>query len=204
MKKVEKPDSLRDLGYKFKETRSEKVFTELYNRIRPGLYNYIFQIVKNHDDTENIISYVMSYTYNKIDSYDPKWHISTWIYRTAYTSACMELRYRKGRKITHMSDIENSENKNLMSKIEFESIENYKDTIIQMEEKKEEDMQNIRLRRIVSELPEEYRSVIEEKFFNDMKYDEIAQKLNIPLHTVKNRISRGKRIIKEMYEEAES
>lgn len=196
----QKQDSLKDLGFKFKETRSEKVFTELYNRIRPGLYNYIFQVVKNHDDTENLISYVMSTVYNKIDTYDPKWHISTWIYRIAYTSACMELRYRKGRKITHMSDLESSENKNLVSKIEFDSIEDHTDHLIAREEKEEHDENMLQLRNLVSKLPDEYRVVIEEKFFNDLKYEEIAQKLDIPLHTVKNRISRGKRLIKEKYE----
>jgi RNA polymerase sigma-70 factor (ECF subfamily) len=142
----------------------------------------------------------MSTVYNKIDSYDPKWHISTWIYRIAYTSACMELRYRKGRKITHMSDLESSDNKNLISKIEFDSIDNYADHLILAEEKAELDENALRLRKIVSSLPDEYRIVVEEKFFNDLKYDEIAQKLEIPLHTVKNRISRGKRIIKEKYE----
>lgn len=192
-------DSLKDLGFQFKQTRSEKVFTELYNRIRPGLYNYIFQIVKNNDDTENLISHVMSTVYNKIDTYDPKWHISTWIYRIAYTSACMELRFRKARKITHMSQLEQSENKNLISKIEFESIETYKDDLIIEEELQEKEGNSNRLQTIVKSLPDEYRVVIEEKFFNDMKYEEIAQKLNIPLHTVKNRISRGKRIIKEKY-----
>ena len=195
-----KADSLKDLGFKFKETRSEKAFTELYERIRPGLYNYIYQVVKNNDDTENLISYVMSTVYNKIDSYDPKWHISTWIYRIAYTSACMELRYRKGRKITHMSDLESSDNKNLISKIEFDSIDGYADHLILAEEKAELDENALRLRKIVSSLPDEYRVVIEEKFFNDLKYKEIAQKLEIPLHAVKNRISRGKRIIKEKYE----
>jgi RNA polymerase sigma-70 factor (ECF subfamily) len=199
MAKKQKTDSLKDLGYQFKQTRSEKVFTELYNRIRPGLYNYIFQIVKNNDDTENLISHVMSTVYNKIDTYDPKWHISTWIYRIAYTSACMELRFRKARKITHMSQLEQSENKNLISKIEFESIETYKDDLIIEEEFQEKEGNMNRLQKIVKSLPEEYRVVIEEKFFNDMKYEEIAQKLNIPLHTVKNRISRGKRIIKEKY-----
>jgi RNA polymerase sigma-70 factor (ECF subfamily) len=200
MAKQNKPDSLKDLGFKFKETRSEKVFTELYNRIRPGLYNYIFQVVKDHDDTENLISYVMSTVYNKIDGYDPKWHISTWIYRIAYTSACMELRYRKARKTTNMSVLEMSENKNLLSKIEFESMETYKDILEIAEEKAEADENTLRLRKLVSQLPDEYRVVIEEKFFNDLKYEEIAQKLDIPLHTVKNRISRGKRIIKEKYE----
>lgn len=198
--KKEKPLSLKDLGYKYYETRSEKIFTELYNRIRPGIYNYIFQIVKDHDDTENLVSYTMTQVYNKIDSYDPKWHISTWIYRIAYTSACMELRYRKGRKTTTISTIESSENKNLMSKMEFDSIEDHRDVLEIAEEKYEEDQNLLLLHRAIDGLPEEYRSVIHDKFFNDLKYEEIAKKYDIPLHTVKNRVTRGKRLIREKIE----
>jgi RNA polymerase sigma-70 factor (ECF subfamily) len=142
----------------------------------------------------------MTTVYNKIDTYDPKWHISTWIYRIAYTAACMEIRYKKAARTTPMSYFENSENKNWVSQIEFESIDGYKDILIAAEEEAEEKSNNTRLRNIVSELPEEYRHVIFEKFFNDLKYDEIAEKLEIPLHTVKNRISRGKKLIKEIYE----
>jgi len=112
----------------------------------------------------------------------------------------MEIRYKKAARTTPMSFFENSENKNWVSQIEFESIDGYKDILIQAEEDAEEKSNNVRLRKIVSELPEEYRHVIFEKFFNDLKYDEIAQKLEIPLHTVKNRISRGKKLIKEIYE----
>jgi len=195
-----KADSLKDLGFKFKATRSEKAFKELYDRIRPGLYNYIYSIVKNTDDVENLISEVMTTAYNKIDTYDPKWHISTWIYRIAYTHSCMELRNRKKRKITFMTDVENSENKNLLSKIEFDSIDGYVDDLVAIEDKKEHEDNLTRLRTLFSTLPEDYRVVIEEKIFNDLKYEEIAEKLAIPLHTVKNRISRGKRILKEQYE----
>jgi len=79
-------------------------------------------------------------------------------------------------------------------------METYKDVLEIAEEKAEADENSLRLRKIVSQLPDEYRVVIEEKFFNDLKYEEIARKLDIPLHTVKNRISRGKRIIAEKYE----
>lgn len=200
MARTAKNDSLKELGQKFYETRSEKVFTDLYHRIRPGLYNYVYQILKDHDLTNHVVSAVMTTVYNKIDTYDPKWHISTWIYRIAYTAACMEIRYKKAARTTPMSYFENSENKNWVSQIEFESIDGYKDILIQAEDEAEEKSNNLRLRKIVQDLPEEYRHVIYEKFFNDLKYDEIAQKLEIPLHTVKNRISRGKKLIKEKYE----
>lgn len=200
MARTPKNDSLKELGQKFYETRSEKVFTDLYHRIRPGLYNYVYQILKDSDLTNHVVSAVMTTVYNKIDTYDPKWHISTWIYRIAYTAACMEIRYKKAARTTPMSFFENSENKNWVSQIEFESIDGYKDILVMAEEEAEEKSNNVRLRKIVSELPEEYRHVIFEKFFNDLKYDEIAEKLEIPLHTVKNRISRGKKLIKEIYE----
>ena len=102
--------------------------------------------------------------------------------------------------MTFMTDVENSENKNLLSKIEFDSIDSYVDDLVAIEDKKEHEDNLTRLRALFSTLPEDYRVVIEEKIFNDLKYEEIAEKLAIPLHTVKNRISRGKRILKEQYE----
>jgi RNA polymerase sigma-70 factor (ECF subfamily) len=201
MAKTQKADSLKDLGLKFKETKSEKAFTELYYRIRPGLFAYVNGILQNSEDSDHIVSQVMSVVYDKIDKYDPKWHISTWIYRIAYTHACMAIRYRKAGKTTPMSYFESAENKNWVSKIEFDSIENHTDHLVAREENDEHLAEITKMRNIVNALPEEYKSVIEEKFFNDMQYDEISKKLNIPLHTVKNRVARGKRIIKEMYEQ---
>jgi RNA polymerase sigma-70 factor (ECF subfamily) len=192
-----KKTSLKDLGLTFKQTRSEKTFTELYNRIRPGLYNYVFKILKTRDDTENVISYTMSTVYNKIDTYNPTWHISTWIYRIAYTAACMELRKSKARKTVLISKLENSENSNLMSKIEYFANGNYVEEMIIQEDIDQKIQEQNALHNCISKLPSKYREVIEEKFFKDAKYDEIAQKFNIPLHTVKNRISRGKSLLKE-------
>ena len=56
------------------------------------------------------------------------------------------------------------------------------------------------MRNAVNSLPEDYRVVIEEKFYNELQYEEISKKLNIPLHTVKNRVARGKRMIKEIFD----
>lgn len=198
--KGKKELSLKDLGIKFKETRSEKAFNELYNRIRPGLFHYIYGILGTTEDTDHAISLVMASVYDKIDQYNPQWHISTWIYRIAYTVACMEIRYKKQKKTTPMSYFENSENKNWTSKIEFDSIENYTDELIQKEDIAEQSAKTIRVNKIIDDMPEEYREVIREKFFNELSYDEIHKKLNIPLHTVKNRVARGKRLFAELFE----
>ena len=200
IKQTQKADSLKDLGLKFKETGSEKSFNELYKRISPGLFHYVNNILKNSEESNHVVSAVMSTVYDKIDKYDPKWHISTWIYRIAYTAACMEIRYRGQRKTTPMSYFENSENKNWTSKIEFDSIENHSDHLVIQEELDEHNAELLKVRRVIDKLPEEYRDVIHEKFYNELSYEDIHIKLNIPIHTVKNRVARGKRIFKEIYE----
>jgi DNA-directed RNA polymerase specialized sigma24 family protein len=40
-----------------------------------------------------------------------------------------------------------------------------------------------------------YRGILEDRLLNNMKYEDIASKYELPLQTVKNRIRRGKAII---------
>ncbi len=57
---------------------------------------------------------------------------------------------------------------------------------------------SIRLRLVVSQLPEEHRQVIELRFFADCNLDEIAATIGCPLGTVKSRLHHGLRKLREM------
>ena len=45
-----------------------------------------------------------------------------------------------------------------------------------------------------------YRDIVIDRLLNNMKYEDIADKYDLPLQTIKNRILRGKRIITEELE----
>jgi DNA-directed RNA polymerase specialized sigma24 family protein len=49
----------------------------------------------------------------------------------------------------------------------------------------------------INDLKPMYKEIIEDRLLNDMKYEDIAEKYNLPLQTIKNRIRRGKSIIAE-------
>jgi RNA polymerase sigma-70 factor (ECF subfamily) len=53
------------------------------------------------------------------------------------------------------------------------------------------------LRRVVGELSEQHREVIELRFFEDLSYEEIADRLEIGLGTVKSRLSRARADLSE-------
>lgn len=58
-----------------------------------------------------------------------------------------------------------------------------------------------RLRTAVAELGEPYRSVILMREVQEMKYQEIAEALEIPLNTVKIQIHRARRLLRDRIEE---
>ena len=52
--------------------------------------------------------------------------------------------------------------------------------------------------RAVSEMPDETREVLRLRFTLGYDYDDIAETLNIPLGTVKSRISRARTMLKDL------
>ncbi len=191
--------SLKTIGTEFKTTKSEKTFQTLYHRIAPGLKRYINQIVKDNDTTEDLFSMVMTVVYNKIDQYNPKYHISTWIYRIAYTHAMMHLRNKKRRATTNFSVFDSYyENDRMTDKIMYTQIENdhFEDDFQTLQEKEQqiEDTVNT-VHKAIDTLDPLYSEIVKDRLVLDMKYGDIAKKHDLPLHTIKNRISRGKRIL---------
>lgn len=51
------------------------------------------------------------------------------------------------------------------------------------------------LTEAIDSLPAAYRETVRLRIFEDLTYDEIAQKLNLPLNTVSTRIHKGKKIL---------
>ena len=189
--------TLKTLGTEFATTKSEKTFNDLYQRIKPGLIRYINQIVKDGDTSEDLFSMVMSTVYNKIDQYNPEYHISTWIYRIAYTHSLMHLRNKKRRATTNFSVFDSYyDNDRVSDKIMYTQIENdhFEDDFQTLEEKeKEQEKIHDTIILAIDNLDPLYKDIVKDRLVSDMKYGDIAKKHNLPLHTIKNRISRGKR-----------
>ena len=201
-------NSLKALGEEFNSTQSEKSFNELYNRIKPGLLNYINKITKDRDAAEDLFSMTMAIVYNKIHQFNPEYHISTWIYRIGYHEAIMFLRYKKRAATTNFSVFDSYyENDRMTDKIMFNNIEN---------EPSEEDFQTLQEREYeiqakhqtildtIETLDPLYKEIVKDRLVQEMKYSAISKKHKLPLHTIKNRIARGKRTLQTCLKELQN
>lgn len=190
--------SYRELAENFIKTRSEKDYKVLYDKIKPGLENYVFNIVKDNEAKDDIVTNTLTKLWTKADQYDPQYQITTWLYRIAFNECLGWIRQRnKKRSIDALRDsgIEVSR---------YYARTSAKDLLVEMEYKSEEEFyeeDNEIMNRYemalkgIENLKPMYKGILEDRLLNNMKYEDIAKKYDLPLQTIKNRIRRGKAII---------
>src|SRR6056300_1024915 len=197
---MSKQISYRQLSENFIKSKSEHDYNALYNRVKPGLRNYIHNVVKDNEATDDILTNTLTKMWTKIDQYDPSYQITTWLYRIAFNE-CLGWIRQRNRKFSI----------DAMKEYGIEVSEHYShtsahDLLIEMEHKTELDfieedqaiMDSYELAlKAINDLKPMYREILEDRLLNDMKYEDIATKYNVPLQTVKNRIRRGKILIQE-------
>lgn len=197
---MSKQISYRELSENFVKSRSERDYNALYVRVKPGLKNYISNVVKDSEATDDILTNTLTKMWTKIDQYDPSYQITTWLYRIAFNECLGWIRQRNSKYSLET-----------MKEYGIEISDQYahtsaKDLLIESELKTESewleedqyltDRYELALTNI-DNLKPMYKGIIEDRLLNHMKYEDIADKYNLPLQTVKNRIRRGKSIIAE-------
>lgn len=193
--------SYRELTENFLQTRSDADFTELFYKVKPGITSYINKIVKDRELAEDIAINTLTKMWTKIDQYDPQYQITTWLYRIAFNDALGHISNRnKQSSLDKLSEfgVEINESGEFTTGLQgaFEDYELKTEQDFIDEDNELMDKYGRTLKAIDS-LKEAYKGIIVDRLINDMKYEDIAEKHNLPLQTIKNRIRRGKAIIEE-------
>jgi RNA polymerase sigma-70 factor (ECF subfamily) len=199
----QKQISYRELSENFVNSKSESDYNALYQRVKPGLRNYIANVVKDNEATDDILTNTLTKLWTKIDQYDPSYQITTWLYRIAFNECLGWIRQRNSKySIDAMKEygIELSDQftstsaKELLIEREFKSESDWLEEDNDLQARYELALANI------DSLKPMYKEIIEDRLLNNMKYEDIAAKHDLPLQTIKNRIRRGKSIIAESME----
>lgn len=108
--------------------------------------------------------------------FDGRSSFGTWAYRIATNASLDELRKRNRRPALHAVD--EDQRPEAADLTATDPIDQYSD--------------RVELDRVLAELPEDLRIAVVMRDVGDLDYGEIAHALDIPLGTVKSRISRGR------------
>ncbi len=197
----------KEIALEFKTTKNETVYNELYQKMRPGLRNYVYGILKDWDTTDDVVSNTLTKIYFKIDQYDPSYQITTWAYRIAYNE-CMGHIMNRNKKVSlnvfSEKGIEASKSGFVFQNPLADGESQLTETD-HWEEVNEIEERDRLVKEAIQNLPPMYKKYMVERFLNNKSYNDILgmmeeEENGVSLQTVKNRIFRGRKIVKKQLE----
>ena len=163
-------------------------FGALVLRHQRGLVNYIFRLVGSRDAATDLAQEVFLKVFVSLDSFDPRYRFTTWLYRIASNGAIDHLR-RKHLRTCSLS--QPSPEDDAPAPPAIAGNDPNPDDMLRLRELED------RLDRAIGQLPPSYRQLILLRHRHHCRYDEIARITRLPLGTVKNRIFRAREILRE-------
>lgn len=163
----------------------ELAYVELVNRYRNRLINFVFRFVGSFEEAEDIVQDTFVKLYQKKDYYRPISEFSTWIFTIASNLAKTELRKRKRRKVSYLSQI-GIEGKDFDIPVEDTTDE---ETVGEYTESQIQDA--------IQSLQLHFRTALILRDIEELSYEEISKILDVPLGTIKSRINRARLQLQE-------
>ncbi|MEM8934335.1 MAG: sigma-70 family RNA polymerase sigma factor [Acidobacteriota bacterium] len=163
------------------------LYAELVRRYQGRLVNYLYRILRNEEDSHDLAQDVFIKIYGALDRFDPKYRFSTWLFRVAQNAAIDVLRKRRLKLVSMHRDDADGE----AGDWEFagDGPTPYQDA--------RNIERGVAIRAAIDDLPGEYRELISLRHYAELSYDDIAQMKDMPLGTVKNKLFRGRQMLKE-------
>jgi RNA polymerase sigma-70 factor (ECF subfamily) len=162
-------------------------FGELVERYQGRLVNYLFRLLRNLEEAHELAQEVFLKVYQVLDRYDPQYKFSTWLFRVAQNAAIDQIRRRRLKLVSlHQEDAEGE-----ARDWDLPSPERGPYGHLRNQERGEA------LQQAIDALPWEYRELILLRHMGELPYEEIARLKRMPLGTVKNKLFRGRQMLKE-------
>jgi RNA polymerase sigma-70 factor (ECF subfamily) len=176
-----------ELVKKAVHNRDQAAYSELLDRYKDSVYYLLMKMVNNKDDAEDLTIEAFGKAFKNIEQYTPNFAFSTWLFRIA-TNNCIDF-IRKKRTVTLSLDqaFTSSDGGEMTMDVRSDVL-NPEETMIRKQKSKI-------MRSMVDKLKPRYRVLIEMRYFQELSYEEISEKLDLPLGTVKAQLFRSREFL---------
>lgn len=158
------------------------------------VYSVAMSVLRHPEDASDLTQEAFVRLFRSIRQYNGESRFTTWLYRLVVNLGRDELR-RRGRQVPEMSGPTDDDDLDPVSLIMDEVDERDPQQALEIAE----------TRRMLNEclelLDAQYRIALTLYYFQDQKYNDIADAMGIPLNTVKSHIRRGKERMFELMRE---
>ncbi|MDN3593848.1 RNA polymerase sigma factor [Zunongwangia endophytica] len=154
---MEKAENLLVQQLKDKKT-SQEAFKKLVSEYKERLYWHIRNMVKDHDDSHDVLQNTFIKVFRNIDQFKGDSKLFSWMYRIATNESITFLNKKAKRQQISSDELQDAIINNLESDVYFEGSE------IQL-----------KLQKAIASLPQKQQQVFTMKYFEELKYREMAE-----------------------------
>jgi RNA polymerase sigma-70 factor (ECF subfamily) len=173
-----------------------EALTQLIMGQQHYVYSIAMSVLKNPEDAADLAQEAFMRLFRALPQYNGESRFTTWLYRLVVNLGRDELR-RRGRQVPVIPPIVDEEGQDGMASVADD--DRWADPSLALDSRELRDG----VRQALAQLEEHYRLVLTLYYFDDMKYSDIAEVLDIPLNTVKSHIRRGKERLAALLEAQE-
>jgi RNA polymerase sigma-70 factor, ECF subfamily len=158
---------------------NERVFETVFRKHYQALCNYACGILKDMDDAEEVVQSIFMKFWEQREGIEINVSLKSYLYRAVHNTCLNRLKHLKIQEV-HKQYVGNFYEENhdsateIMDKVELEN----------------------RIADALEKLPEQCRLIFKMSRFEELKYQEIADKLGLSIKTIENQIGKALRIMR--------
>ncbi len=179
-----------------REKGDQKAYADLMNSYREPIYYMLLKMTNSSIDADDLTLEAFGKAFKSLSQYTPDYAFSTWLFRIA-TNNCIDFIRRKKNKLVSID--------NLYTNIDGEEIGiNIPSETLDPEERIIQKQKIKYMREVVLKLKPHYRSLVELRYFEELSYEEISERLSLPIGTVKAKLFRAREFLYNIVKDSET
>lgn len=169
--------------------QNQAAYIVLYTRYNAGVRSHIARYVIQKEDVEDICLESFQKAFSQLESYNPDYKFSTWIYRIARNTA-----------FDHLSKHDREKNNIPTTSIneDFAELKELPAVMHNPEEDIINQQEYDKWLNNIEKLKDDYKVVAKMNLIDNFGYKEISDALDMPINTVKTKIRRAKAMLLKM------
>jgi len=168
---------------------------EIMEKYNTKVYNTAYNIVKNHNDAQEITQDVFFTIHRKIHTFKGNSSFYTWIYRITVNYAFMKLRSRRKEPHIPIDEFSRPDGDEALLTAIIPDKRKFADEVVIEREFLDKVLQS------VEQLPDKYRKVFHLRDIKQYSNEEVGEMLNLSVAAVKSRIHRARLFLRDQIQD---
>ncbi len=160
--------------------KDERAFEQVFKTHFKNLHAYACTIVKDSPAAEGIVQNVFLKLWDRGESLNISSSVTAYLYRAVYNESCNHIKHEK---------VKHSYSQYAQYSMRDSTKENTSDKVLISE-------LETKIKTALNELPEQCRTIFQMSRFEELRYQEIADKLGLSIKTVEAQMSKALKILR--------